>query len=183
MVMSPSSCSILMAPQHSRMMAIVCKLLSPCCSLSILITSVFPLEASILDSYFFTWSGFSTKEWLWAFSKSVFLSNAYKPSILDPQLDQHSPASLCLCLFIPHTALLPGVSPSLYSDLCSILLPPQPCCAPLVQSFWEPSFDSRVCPELSLTMKNSHCVAWLCVCVVSVCMCVPICTDVSSWAD
>ena len=33
--MTPSMCSILTAPQHSRTMAIVCRLLSFCCSLSI----------------------------------------------------------------------------------------------------------------------------------------------------
>lgn len=42
-VMTPSRCSILTAPQHSRMMAMVCKLFSLCCSLSILMTSFFPL--------------------------------------------------------------------------------------------------------------------------------------------
>lgn len=42
-VMTPSRCSILTAPQHSTMMAIVWRLFSLCSSLSILIYSLLPL--------------------------------------------------------------------------------------------------------------------------------------------
>lgn len=49
-VMTPSRCSILTAPQHSRMMAMVCKLFSLCFSLSILINSFSPTGLGVITS-------------------------------------------------------------------------------------------------------------------------------------
>lgn len=102
-LMTPSRCSILTAPQHSRMTATACKLFSLCSSLS-----MFRLSQST-GNFFFSLPNFQS-------------------TLLPPPVRS---ALTCLSLslpFYPPASLLPGACPSLHSDLHSFPLPPLPAC-------------------------------------------------------
>lgn len=75
-LMTPSRCSILMAPQHNRMMAMVCKLLSRC-SLSIPTTVLMPLNLGDFE----LWNNLS---WNVQTSFSASLSSSWCPEALSP---------------------------------------------------------------------------------------------------
>lgn len=114
-LMTPSRCSILMAPQHNRMMTMVCKLLSRC-SLSIPTTFLMPLNLGDFE----LWNNLSLNV---PTSFSASLSSSWCPEALSPfyillysQISTHSVSA--------HSVQLSGALSTVYSDLCSILLAP-----------------------------------------------------------
>lgn len=135
-LMTPSRCSILMTPQHSRTMAMVCQLLSLCSS-SILMTPSLNLNLGNFD--------FSNKLNLnvqACFSASF--SQQFPVAVSSSSCIVRSALS-CLSRslpFYPPSVQLSGVFFTQYSDLCSILLSP-----PKINSVLHPVGQS-LCPSL-----------------------------------
>lgn len=111
--MTPSRCSSLTAPQHIRMMATVCKLLSFCSSLSILISSFLLLypKALYLTLYHFIFNFiYKVTKLHWSYTEQT--PSVFKSSLLHPA---KSSALMCLSLslsFHPSISPFPGASSS-----------------------------------------------------------------------
>lgn len=138
-LMTPRRCSSLTAPQHNRMMTMVCRPLSRC-SRSIPTTSLTPVNLGNFE----LWNKLNLNVWL-CLSASLFSNRcpeALFPFYLHPhiQLDQHSPASLCLCLLPPFCSALWGIFYSIFWPLLHPTSPPP--------NFVLPPVGQSLCPSL-----------------------------------